>query len=229
MLPTERQLPDALYRLGWADGPDRIAPQQGLVRAADRGGRFDDPSGLYGLLYCAESAETAIAEVLASVREAPAELLARIEAETVDIPRAPDDPQFPPDANRARQAELDQRRLVAVDGTADLSAIDMNGTGTREWLATVSDVSLTGEESSAVMSAEAMAGLGREATQRIGSRVIREFEPAALSYDSRRGPEFTCVALVGVPGQSPDGVQLTVNDQPMQVDDSRVRDALDQL
>ncbi|MCB0877885.1 MAG: RES family NAD+ phosphorylase [Thermoleophilia bacterium] len=221
---TPYELPDTCARLGWGTAPTEIFPGQGLVREPGVGGRFDDPSACYGILYCAHDPVVAIAEALAHVQPPRDGLLQRIAAETDDT----SDDATPIDVewSDAVRCELQARRLATIDlRSGELHAVDLRGDDTIEWLRTRIAPSPTG----GAFNPEVVGQSGnREMTQRVGSLVIREQDADALVWEGRQHPGELCFAIIGEPGAEPTVIGHHEVEE-LEIDDQRVIDALDLL
>ena len=218
-------LPHELFRFGWHDDPGGIGPSQRCIRPAEQGGRYDDPAGYFGMLYAADEPSIAVAEVLADLRRPVPGLLAEIEQGTGE---ADDDVPAAPDVEAAIRAELRDRRLVTLDCSRCPGGIDLDSSDTRTALAAVVDPSLIDGQSWSELPPGLLAAASREATQRIGARIVAEARPTALIYESAQVPQHTCFALVCWPDDH-DAPGISTEPQELDEHHHHVRSALQAL
>jgi hypothetical protein len=181
-------------RFGWHDGPATINPAQSYLRVPSDAGRFDDPSGEYGLLYCAEDALTAVIEVLAQVARVSPDLMERIAQATGSAP------DFEVDYQAAVEAELEDHSLVtfALEGAERI--LDLASTQTQEAIG--SEVAPSSRDRF-LPPDELARSEDRDLTQRVGSFLVRRLDLDGFAWESARISGRTCFALVGNPGAQP--------------------------
>ncbi|MBC7459978.1 MAG: RES family NAD+ phosphorylase, partial [Thermoleophilia bacterium] len=208
------------YRFGWHTDPDASHPAPPPLKGPTDGGRWDSPDALYGVVYSADAAHVAVAEVLVSFLGPTGDNASKLAARAAD---SDEDAvlDITPLSGGDLAVELASRRLVelhAEDGArcVDLCAADV----LRHIQSRHHDACQSMMGGARRLTAERLRlEPDRRVTRPIGSTIFHDLVGASpgcvgLRYPSRfSGSEF-CWAVAVPVGQSSDA--LTVVGDPLE-------------
>lgn len=119
--------PTSWHRVGWREDPTDYLPHEGCSWEH----RFDDPLREYRTLYCADSALTAIREVLADLRP---NAIARAEFAQWQLAQGIPVDELSEPARRVTDAWRDAHVLIEVEVETDGAVAEIDDVGLREEL-----------------------------------------------------------------------------------------------